>query len=104
LDNTRLLQEDFTGAENQQFRITNITGGEYEIYPMHVSGKVLSVNVSNQVIIEQDCNLSRQRWYIFYSNGSYHFVNKQNNTKVMEVQAGQNYVFTSNNETVPNFV
>lgn len=96
-DNTRLLQYGFTGNSNQQFKITNITGGEYEIAPQHTSGKVLSVNSSNQVIIEQDCNLSRQRWYIFYRNGSYHFVNKQNNTKVMEALYSDDYVYTSNN-------
>lgn len=96
-DNTRLLQYSFTGNSNQQFKINNITGGEYEIEPQHTIGKVLSVNASNQVIIETDCNLSRQRWYIFYRNGSYHFVNKQNNTKVMEATYDSDYVSTSNN-------
>ncbi|MDD4414844.1 MAG: hypothetical protein PHR14_09950 [Oscillospiraceae bacterium] len=57
----------------------------------------MSVNSSNQVIIESDCNLTRQRWYIFYRNGSYHFVNKQNNTKVMEATYDFDYVSTSNN-------
>lgn len=95
-DNTPLIQYSFTGNSNQRFKITNVTGGEYEIEPQHTNGKVLSVNVSNQVIIEPDCNISRQRWYIFYRKGSYHFVNKQNNTKVMEVQYGTDYVTTTN--------
>lgn len=96
-DNTRLLQYSFNENANQQFKITYVSGGEYEIAPQHIAGKVLSVNASNQVIIETDCNLSRQRWYIFYRNGSYHFVNKQNNTKVMEALYGDDYVYTSNN-------
>ncbi len=96
-DNTRLWQYPFNGTPAQQFRITNVSGGEYEIAPQHTTDKVLSVNASNQVIIETDCNLSRQRWYIFYRNGSYHFVNKQNNTKVMEALYSDDYVYTSNN-------
>lgn len=92
LDNTRLLTYAFHGNANQQFKITNISGGEYEIAPQHTAGKVLSVNSSGQVVIEEDCNLSRQRWYIFYRNGSYHIVNKLYNTGVMETTYDSDYV------------
>lgn len=92
LDNTRLLTYAFHGNANQQFKITNISGGEYEIAPQHTTGKVLSVNSSGQVVIEEDCNLSRQRWYIFYRNGSYHIVNKLYNTGVMEATYDSDHV------------
>ena len=91
-DNTRLLTYTFNGNANQQFKITNVYGGEYEIAPQHTTGKVLSVNSSGQVVIEEDCNLSRQRWYIFYRNGSYHIVNKLYNTGVMEATYDSDYV------------
>lgn len=91
-DNTRLLTYTFNGNANQQFKITNVYGGEYEIAPQHTTGKVLSVNSSGQVVIEEDCNLSRQRWYIFYRNGSYHIVNKLYITGVMEATYDSDYV------------
>ena len=91
-DNTRLLTYTFNGNANQQFKITNVYGGEYEIAPQHTTGKVLSVNSSGQVIVEEDCNLSRQRWYIFYRNGSYHIVNKLYNTGIMAPTYASDYV------------
>ena len=91
-DNTRLLTYAFHGDANQQFKITNVFGGEYEIAPQHTTGKVLSVNSSGQVIIEEDCNLSRQRWYIYYKNGDYHIVNKHYNTGVMGATYDTDYV------------
>lgn len=96
-DNTRLWQYSFNGSLAQQFQIINTYGGEYKLIPQNATNKVVSVNASNQVIIEEDCYMSRHRWYIFYRNGSYHFVNKQNNTKVMEATYDSDYVSTSNN-------
>ena len=96
-DNTRLLTYTFNGNANQQFKITNVSGGEYEIAPQHTMGKVLSVNSSGQVVIEEDCNLSRQRWYIYYRNGNYHIVNKSYNNGVMGATYDTDYV-TVNNE------
>ena len=80
---TQAITYPFHGATNQQFKIVNVTGAEYEIYPMFNTGKVLSSNGSS-VYIDTDCNLSNQRWYIFYRNGSYHFVNKAHLTKLLE--------------------
>jgi len=95
-DNTRLLTYTFNGNANQQFKITNVSGGEYEIAPQHTTGKVLSVNSSGQVVIEEDCNLSRQRWYIYYRNGSYHIVNKSYNSGVMAPTYDTDYVSINN--------
>ena len=96
-DNTRLLTYAFHGNANQQFKITNVSGGEYEIAPLHASGKILSVNSSGQVVIDEDCNKNWQRWYIYYRNGSYHIVNKQYNTGLMEATYNSDYVSISNN-------
>lgn len=91
-NNTKLRTCTFDGDANQQFKITHISGGEYEISPQHTTEKVLSVNSSGQVIIEEDCNRSRQRWYIYYRNGRYHIVNKQYNTGVMAPTYDTDYV------------
>ena len=91
-DNTRLLTYAFNGNANQQFKITNVSGGEYEITPQHTTGKVLSVNTDGEVIIEEDCNKPTQRWYIYYKNGDYHIVNKQYNSGVMGATYDTDYV------------
>ena len=95
-DNTRLLTGAFNGNTNQQFKITNVYGGEYEIAPQHTTGKVLSVNSLGQVVIEEDCNLDRQRWYIYYRNGSYHIVNKSSRNGVMAPTYDTDYVSINN--------
>ena len=99
-DNTQLLTYAFNGNANQQFKITNVSGGEYEIAPQHTSGKVLSTVIDDdgkyRVIIEEDCNLSRQRWYIYYRNGSYHIVNKAYNSGVMAPTYDTDYVSINN--------
>lgn len=93
-DGTRLIQYNFSGGSNQQFKITHMGNGEYKINPMNAPSKVVSINSSKQVIIETDCSLSRQRWYIYYmpSNTRWHIVNKQNNTELMEIDSGGTYV------------
>lgn len=99
-DNTRLLTYTFNGNANQQFKITNVSGGEYEIAPQHTTGKVLSAVIDDdgkyRVIIEEDCNKNWQRWYIYYRNGSYHIVNKQYNTGVMAPTSDTDYVSINN--------
>ena len=95
-DNTQLLTYTFNGNANQQFKITNVYGGEYEIAPQHTTGKVLSVNSNGQVIIESDCNIDSQRWYIFYRNGNYHIVNKAYNSGVMAPTYSTDYVSINN--------
>lgn len=90
--NTPLITYEFNGNTNQQFEITNIAGGEYEISPLNANGMVLSVNSNKEVILEADSNASRQRWYIFYRNGNYHIVNKQYNTAVMAPKYDTEYV------------
>ena len=49
-DNTGLLTYAFHGNANQQFKITHIYGGEYEIAPQHTTDKVLSVNTDGDGI------------------------------------------------------
>jgi hypothetical protein len=100
-DNTRLWRYSFNGSAAQQFQIVNTVGGEYKIIPQNATNKVLSVNSSKQMIIEQDCELSRQRWYIYYNepSGGYHFVNKAYTTLLMEGTGDTDYVGIGNSYT-----
>ena len=80
---TSAITYPFHGGTNQQFKIVNVTGAEYEIYPMFDTSKVLSSN-GTSVYIDADCNLTNQMWYIYYRNEGYHFVNKAYLTKLLE--------------------
>ena len=95
-DNTKLLISEYHGNTNQRYKITHVIGGEYEIAPQHTTDKVLSVNSDSKVIIEEDCDKPRQRWYIYYRNGKYHIVNKQYDTGVMAPTNDTDYVSINN--------
>ncbi len=96
-NNTGLITNDFNGSAGQQFKVTNVVGGEYEIVPQHTDGKVLTVNSSGQVVIADDCDSSSQRWYIYYRNGSYHIVNKLYSSGVMSPTYDSNFVSVNSN-------
>ncbi|MFA7206097.1 MAG: RICIN domain-containing protein [Saccharofermentanales bacterium] len=92
-DNTNAIQYSFStsgftrSSSNQWFEITYIGTGEYEIRPMHTTGKILSINsTSKNVIIETDCNYTRQRWYIVKSGDDYYIINKAYKTEFITVE------------------
>ena len=95
-DGTRLLQYNFSGSENQRFKIQHISGAEYKIIPQNATNKVLSVNGSKHVVLETENGSSCQRWYIFNRNGNVQIVNKQYNQCPLEISSTDNYVCVGN--------
>ncbi len=91
-DNTPLRVHEYNGNTHQQFKITNVTGGEYIISPVHAPNKVVSSTADGEIVIESNQNLWRQRWYIYYRNGKYHIVNKKYRKAVMAPTQNSDYV------------
>jgi len=93
---TNLILYGSTGGKNQSFQINYSGNGQYSIIPQNATNMVLSVTPTGSVLIQGNNGSPQQRWYIFYRNGKYHFVNMYYNTYVMEVPFGTNNVRTGN--------
>ena len=66
----------------QQYRVTHISAGAYEIAPVNASGKVLSV-LGGRLCVETDTNATRQRWYFVSTTGGYFIINKANTSQCL---------------------
>ncbi|MDD4276097.1 MAG: RICIN domain-containing protein, partial [Clostridia bacterium] len=62
---SKIVQNSYEIDRNYQRFIFNYIGnGEYEISPANAPSMRLTVNSSKQIIIDTDCNLNTQRWYV----------------------------------------
>ena len=59
---------------------------------MNATGKVVSATADGDVVIEENQNLGRQRWFIYHRNGKYHIVNKKYRKGVMSPTLDSNYI------------
>ena len=84
---TRYVQSNITGRSTQKIKIAYVGMGEYVFSPVRISGKVIGINNSFQVTIQNDLSTAEQRWYILSRSGGFLIVNKANPLKCMSVSS-----------------
>ncbi len=116
VNKSNVVQYDFTGCTNQQWKITYGTDGYYRISPVHAPSKALDmrsesasrVNGTDAWIYDYSSTCQEQKWLIrAASGGGYEFITKAssntNAPKVLEIEnssarsGAQAQIWTSSN-------